>query len=46
MFPLVLLAENTAVGIAVMSYNGQMSFGLNADYDAIPDLRARPQSSS
>ncbi len=40
MFPLVPLAENTAVGIAVMSYNGQMSFGLNGDYDAMPDLEA------
>lgn len=40
MFPLVPLAENTAVGIAVMSYNGQMSFGLNGDYDAIPDLES------
>jgi hypothetical protein len=23
-----------------MSYNGQMSFGLNGDYDAIPDLES------
>jgi WS/DGAT/MGAT family acyltransferase len=40
MFPLVPLAKNTAIGIAVMSYNGQMSFGLNGDYDAIPDLES------
>jgi WS/DGAT/MGAT family acyltransferase len=40
MFPLVPLAKNTAVGIAVLSYNGQISFGLNADYDAIPDVEA------
>ncbi|MGN6169282.1 MAG: WS/DGAT/MGAT family O-acyltransferase [Solirubrobacteraceae bacterium] len=39
-FPLVPLAKNTAIGIAVMSYNGQMSFGLNGDYDAIPDLES------
>ena len=37
-FPMVPLAENTALGIAVMSYNGQMNFGLNADYDALPDV--------
>jgi hypothetical protein len=23
-----------------MSYNGQLNFGLNADYDAMPDLEA------
>jgi hypothetical protein len=23
-----------------MSYNGQLNFGLNADYDALPDLEA------
>ena len=26
--------------IAIMSYNGQLNFGLNADYDAMPDLEA------
>lgn len=40
MFPLVPLAQNTALGIAVMSYNGQMGFGLNADYDALPDVES------
>jgi WS/DGAT/MGAT family acyltransferase len=40
MFPLVPLAKNTAIGIAVMSYNGQMSFGLNGDYDAVADLES------
>jgi diacylglycerol O-acyltransferase / wax synthase len=37
-FPMVPLAENQAVGIAIMSYNGQLNFGLNSDYDAVPDL--------
>ncbi|HLH64682.1 MAG TPA: wax ester/triacylglycerol synthase family O-acyltransferase [Solirubrobacteraceae bacterium] len=36
--PMVPLAVNQALGIAVMSYCGLMSFGLNADYDALPDL--------
>jgi diacylglycerol O-acyltransferase len=40
MFPMVPLAENTALGVAIMSYNGQLNFGLNADYDALPDLEA------
>jgi WS/DGAT/MGAT family acyltransferase len=38
MYPMVPLAQNTALGIAVVSYNGQMNFGLNADYDALADL--------
>ncbi|MBV9472389.1 MAG: DUF1298 domain-containing protein, partial [Solirubrobacterales bacterium] len=37
-YPMVPLAENTALGIAIMSYNGQLNFGLNADYDALGDL--------
>ena len=39
-FPMVPLAENQALGIAIMSYNGQLNFGLNADYDAMSDLEA------
>jgi diacylglycerol O-acyltransferase len=40
MFPMVPLAENQSLGIAIMSYNGQLNFGLNADYDALSDLEA------
>ncbi len=40
MFPMVPLAENQALGIAIMSYNGQLNFGLNSDYDALGDLEA------
>jgi diacylglycerol O-acyltransferase / wax synthase len=40
MYPMVPLAENQALGIAIMSYDGQLNFGLNADYDAMPDLEA------
>ena len=36
-YPMVPLAENTAVGFAVVSYNGKLAFGLTADFDAIPD---------
>ena len=39
-YPMVPLAENQALGIAIMSYNGQLNFGLNADYDALSDLEA------
>ena len=31
---------NTALGIAIMSYDGQIFFGLLGDYDAMDDLDA------
>ena len=39
LYPMVPLAENTALGIAIMSYNGQLNFGLTADFDAIGDVQ-------
>src|SRR5262249_49957004 len=38
LYPMVPLTENTALGIAIMSYNGQLNFGLGSDYDAVPDV--------
>jgi diacylglycerol O-acyltransferase len=38
LFPVAFLPENHALAIAIMSYNGQLNFGLLADYDALPDL--------
>jgi diacylglycerol O-acyltransferase / wax synthase len=37
-YPLVPLAQNLALGIAIISYNSQLAFGLNADFDALPDV--------
>ena len=37
-FPLVPLAKNQGVGIAIMSYDGRMDFGLVGDYDVMYDL--------
>jgi diacylglycerol O-acyltransferase len=37
-YPVAFLPENHALAIAIMSYNGQMNFGLLGDYDALPDL--------
>ena len=37
-YPMVPLAQNTALGIAIMSYDGRIVFGLLGDYDAMPDL--------
>jgi diacylglycerol O-acyltransferase / wax synthase len=38
LYPMVPLAQGQALGIAIMSYNGQLNFGLIADYDAMPSL--------
>jgi diacylglycerol O-acyltransferase / wax synthase len=37
-FPMVPLAKNTALGIAILSYNGQLNFGLAGDYDALAKI--------
>jgi WS/DGAT/MGAT family acyltransferase len=38
LYPVVPLARNQALGIAIMSYDGRLGFGLLGDYDAMPDL--------
>jgi WS/DGAT/MGAT family acyltransferase len=38
LFPVAFLPENHALAIAIMSYNGRLSFGLLGDYDALPDI--------
>jgi WS/DGAT/MGAT family acyltransferase len=38
LYPVVPLAKNQALGIAIMSYDGALGFGLNADFDALPGL--------
>ncbi len=40
LYPKVPLVLNTALGIAIMSYDGRMFFGLLGDYDAMADLDA------
>jgi diacylglycerol O-acyltransferase / wax synthase len=37
-FPMVPLAKNQGVCVGVMSYDGQVNFGLIGDYDGMPDL--------
>ncbi len=39
-FPIAFLPKDHALAIAIMSYNGQMNFGLLGDYDAMDDLDA------
>ncbi len=38
LYPVVPLARRQALGVAVMSYDGHLGFGLIADYDALPEL--------
>jgi diacylglycerol O-acyltransferase / wax synthase len=38
LYPQVPLTRNTALGIAILSYDGALDFGLLGDYDAMPDL--------
>lgn len=38
LYPVVPLAHRQALGIAVMSYDGHLGFGLLGDYDALPEL--------
>src|SRR4029079_14425848 len=38
-FPIAFLPKDHALAIAIMSYNGQMNFGLLGDYDALDDIR-------
>jgi diacylglycerol O-acyltransferase len=37
-FPMVPLTHNAGLGVAIVSYNGGMNFGLVGDFDALPDL--------
>jgi hypothetical protein len=36
--PVAFLPENHALAVAIMSYNGQLNFGLLGDFDALPDI--------
>ncbi len=38
LYPMVPLAKRQAVCFGIMSYNGQVNFGLIGDYEAMPDL--------
>ena len=37
-FPVVPIAGVTSLGIAVLTYNGKVSFGINADFELFPDI--------
>lgn len=37
-YPVVPLAPNQGLGVALLSYAGSLNWGLNADWDLLPDL--------
>jgi WS/DGAT/MGAT family acyltransferase len=37
-YPIAFLPANHGLAVGIMSYNGQMNFGLLADYDVVPDV--------
>ncbi len=43
-YPMVPLFANQALGIALFSYNGGLHWGLNADWDRVPDLHSLADS--
>ena len=36
--PFVPLSEGVRIGVAILSYNGQLTFGVTGDYDTAPDV--------
>lgn len=39
-YPVAFLPQNHALAIAIMSYDGEMNFGLLGDFDALPDIES------
>jgi diacylglycerol O-acyltransferase / wax synthase len=39
-YPVAFLPEHHALAVAIMSYNGQMNFGLLGDFDALSDIES------
>lgn len=37
--PYVPLSQGVRIGIAILSYNGKLTFGITGDYDTAPDVR-------
>ncbi len=38
--PFVPLSPGVRIGVAILSYNGRLSFGVTGDYDSAPDVEA------
>jgi WS/DGAT/MGAT family acyltransferase len=42
-FPCVPIFGTASLGVAILSYNGHLSFGVTGDYDIVPDLHVLSQ---
>ena len=36
--PFVPLSQGVRLGVAILSYNGEVRFGVTADYDTVPEV--------
>jgi diacylglycerol O-acyltransferase / wax synthase len=43
-YPVAFLPEDHALAVAIMSYDGEMNFGLLGDFDALPDIASIGES--
>ena len=43
-YPVAFLPQNHALAVAIMSYAGEMNFGLLGDFDALPDIESIGES--
>jgi hypothetical protein len=43
-YPVAFLPEHNALAIAIMSYDGQMNYGLMGAFDALPDIDSLGES--
>jgi diacylglycerol O-acyltransferase len=43
-YPVAFLPQNHALAVAIMSYDGEMNFGLLGDFDALPDIESIGES--
>ncbi len=41
--PFVPLSEGVPIGVAILSYNGQLTFGITGDFDSAPDVHFMAQ---
>ncbi|CAB4880910.1 MAG: wax ester/triacylglycerol synthase family O-acyltransferase [Actinobacteria bacterium] len=46
LYPIAFLPTNHSLAVAIMSYDGEVNFGLLADYDAMPDVEEITQGIS
>ena len=36
--PFVPLSQGVRIGVAILSYNGRLAFGVTGDYDTVPEV--------